>query len=364
MEVMPALDLGKMLGLEHPKLHEENPVIENSSTRQTFGSEAVKAQDQGVDLTQISGEIVVGIDGSEQSYGALLWAEREAQRRGTAIRLVTAYSLPVFTGTGFDAGYSVVDQEALRAGVAQILDEAKTRIGETDIELRATAETGDATGVLLELSKRAELVVVGSRSTGGFLGRLLGTVSTSLPAHSHCPTVAVPASYAEQVDKDRSILDESKTIVVGSDGSDQARLAILKAADEANRRGVKLTLVNALAPYTGALNWVPSAIDFEAMYREIADLQRKAAKWVREFYPQLEIEFKLVDGSPVQVLLEAGKDAALVVVGTRGRGGVKGMILGSTSQGVLHNAKVPLMIVPELDDERLASAPTAEISWG
>lgn len=339
-------------------------MTENSSQHKSFGTQAVAARDTGVDLTKILGEIIVGIDGSEQSYGALIWAVHEAKRRGVPVRLVTAYSLPVFTGTGFDAGYSVVDEEALRGGVAQILDEAISRVGETDVELRATVETGDATGVLLELSKRAELMVVGSRSHGGFLGRLLGTVSTSLPAHSHCPTVAVPMSYGDKIDKDRTLLNHSKTIVVGSDGSDQARVAILKAAEEADRRGVKLTLVNALAPYTGALNWVPAAVDFEAMYKEIADLQRKAAHWVRGYYPELEIEFKLIDGSPVQVLLEAGKESSLLVVGTRGRGGVAGMLLGSTSQGVLHNAEVPVMIVPELDDERADEAPTAEISWG
>ncbi len=339
-------------------------MTESSSANASFGARALAARDAGVDLTQISGEVIVGIDGSEQSYGALIWAVAEAKRRGVSVRLVTAYSLPVFTGTGFDAGYSVVDEEALRDGVAQILDEAVSRVGETDVELRATVETGDATGVLLELSKRAELMVVGSRSHGGFLGRLLGTVSTSLPAHSHCPTVAVPASYGEKIDKDRSLLERGLPVVVGSDGSEQARLAILKAADEAHRRGVKLTLVNALAPYTGALNWVPSAVDFEAMYREIADLQRKAAQWVRGFYPELEIEFKLIDGSPVQVLLEAGKDADLLIVGTRGRGGVAGMLMGSTSQGVMHNTQVPVMIVPDIEDSRTDSAPEAKVSWG
>ncbi|WP_237209011.1 universal stress protein [Rothia nasimurium] len=330
----------------------------------TFGEKAVAARDNLADVANAAGEIIVGIDGSEQSYGALQWAVHEAAVRKVPVRMVTAYSLPVFTGTGFDAGYSMVDEEALTDGVAQILDEAYSRVGDSGVELRATVETGDATAVLLELSKKAELMVVGSRSHGGFLGRLLGTVSTSLPAHSHCPTVAVPHSFAEKIEADPAILDRSLPIVVGSDGSDEARLAMMQAADEANRRGVKLTLVNALAPYTGTLNWVPAAVDFEALYREIADLQRKAAEWIRGYFPQLEIEFKLIDGSPVQVLLEAGKTADLVVVGTRGRGGIAGMILGSTSQGILHNTQVPVMIVPQIDDPRIEQAPDASVSWG
>lgn len=331
----------------------------------TFGAKAVRDRNESRDLSTISGEIIVGIDGSEQGYGALKWAVAEARRRKVPVRLVTAYSLPVFTGAGFDAGYSVIDEEALTEGVAQILDEAVSRLGNVDdVELRSSVQTGDATGVLIELSKKAELIVVGSRSHGSFLGRLLGTVSTSLPGHSHCPTVAVPASYGEAIEKDPSILERAGEIVVGSDGSDEARSAMLAAAEEAQRRGVKLVLVNALAPYTGALNWVPAAVDFEAMYREIATLQRQAAEWIRSYYPELEIEFRLIDGSPVQVLLEAGKDAGLLVVGTRGRGNVAGSILGSTSQGVLHHTKVPLMVVPVSDDPRVQAAPEAGVQWG
>ena len=330
----------------------------------TFGEKAVAARNDIAEVANAAGEIIVGIDGSEQSYGALRWAVHEAEVRKVPVRMVTAYSLPVFTGTGFDAGYSMVDEQALTDGVAQILDEAHSRVGETSVELRATVETGDATAVLLELSKKAELMVVGSRSHGGFLGRLLGTVSTSLPAHSHCPTVAVPHSYAEKIEADPGILGGGQSVVVGSDGSDEARLAMMQAADEASRRGVKLTLVNALAPYTGALNWVPAAVDFEALYREIADLQRKAAEWIRGYFPNLEIEFKLIDGSPVQVLLEAGKAADLIVVGTRGRGGIAGMLLGSTSQGILHNTQVPVMIVPQIEDPRIDQAPDAGVTWG
>ncbi|MBM7051681.1 universal stress protein [Rothia sp. ZJ1223] len=337
-----------------------------AESHESFGVQAVRNRTNEADLANISGEIIVGLDGSEQSYGGLLWAAHEAKLRQVPLRIVTAYSLPVFTGSGFDSGYTVVDEEVLEEGVAQILDEAQKRLGALadEVELRTSVQTGDASVILLELSKRAELMVVGSRSHGSFLGRLLGTVSTSLPAHSHCPTVAVPQSYAEKIADNPAVLNEKQPVVVGSDGSDQARIAMLKAAEEAERRGVKLVLVNALAPYTGALNWVPAAVDFEAVYREIAALQRKAAEWIRSYFPSLEIEFKLIDGSPAQVLVEEGKNASLMVVGTRGRGGLAGMVLGSTSQGVLHHAHTPLMVVPELEDSRIENAPSADITWG
>jgi nucleotide-binding universal stress UspA family protein len=336
----------------------------SNRSAESFGARAVAARGKLPDPEAIEGEIIVGIDGSEQSYGALSWAVAEAKRRHVPIRLVTAYSLPVFTGTGFDSGYSVIDEQALADGVAQILDEAYERVKEEGIELRATVETGDASSLLVRLSEHAELMVVGSRSARGFVGRLLGTVSTSLPAHSKCPVVVVPHAWAKRHAQDAGTLTPSLGVAVGSDGSHQARIAIVKAAEEAQRMGVGLKLVNALAPYTGALTWVPAAVDFEAMHREIDELQNRAIQWIRGHFPDLEITAERIDGSPVQVLLEAGESADLVVVGTRGRGGLRGMLLGSISQGVLHSSQNPVMIVPDVDDPRTEDAPEAGVAWG
>ena len=336
----------------------------SNRSAESFGARAVAARGKLPDAEAIEGEIIVGIDGSEQSYGALSWAVAESKRRRVPIRLVTAYSLPVFTGTGFDSGYSVIDEQALADGVAQILDEAYERVKGEGIDLRATVETGDASSLLVRLSEHADLMVVGSRSARGFVGRLLGTVSTSLPAHSKCPVVVVPHAWAKRHAEDAGALTPSLGVAVGSDGSDQARIAIVKAAEEAQRMGVGLRLVNALAPYTGALTWVPAAVDFEAMHREIDELQNRAIQWIRGHFPDLEITAERIDGSPVQVLLEAGENADLVVVGTRGRGGLRGMLLGSISQGVLHSSQNPVMIVPDVDDPRTEDAPEAGVVWG
>ena len=145
-------------------------MTENNGVRQdggSFGREAVAQRASSPSAEELRGEIVVGIDGSEQSFGALTWAVAEAERRGAAVRLVTAYSLPVFTGSGFDAGYSVVDEKALEDGVAQILDEARSRVSDAQVELRATVETGDASAILVDFSAEADLIVVGSRAARG-----------------------------------------------------------------------------------------------------------------------------------------------------------------------------------------------------
>ncbi|MFI7480847.1 universal stress protein [Kocuria sp. M1R5S2] len=313
------------------------------------GSEAQRSLDA-------TGEIVVGIDGSEQSLGALRWAAREARRRDRPLRLVTAYSLPVFSGSGFDTGYATVDEAALTRGVQELLDHAADQVRDVGVELRATVETGDPSGALLELSRTAELLVLGSRGRGGLLGRLLGTVSTAVPAHSRCPTGVVPLPWsrehlrAEDVRSTHAVVDR---VVVGSDGSNQARAAMLYAAEEARLLGVPLSVVCALPPVSGALAWMPTAVDFEVMHDDVARALRGGVAWLKSWFPDLEIDAELADGAPVQALVEQTRRNRLVVLGTRGRGGFAGMLLGSTSQGVLHNAAGPVLVVPDRYDERI-----------
>ena len=305
-----------------------------------------------------TGEVVVGIDGSEQSLGALRWAAREARRRDRPVRLVTAYSLPVFSGSGFDTGYATVDEAALARGVEELLDHAAGQVRDVGVELRATVETGDPSGTLLELSRTAELLVLGSRGRGGLLGRLLGTVSTAVPGHAGCPTGVVPLPWSkehltrEELTGTRALVEG---VVVGSDGSPQARAAMLYAAEEARMLGVPLTVVCALPPLSGALAWMPTAVDFELMYDGVARALNGGVAWLKSWFPELEIGSELADGAPVQVLVDQTRRNRLVVLGTRGRGGFAGMLLGSTSQGVLHNAAGPVLVVPDRHDERIAT---------
>ncbi|WP_101851517.1 universal stress protein [Kocuria flava] len=308
------------------------------------------------DAPDVTGEIVVGIDGSEQSLGALRWAAREGRRRGLPVRMVTAYSLPVFSGSGFDTGYATVDEAALARGVEELLNDAAAQVRSTGVELRATVETGDPSGALLELSRTAELLVLGSRGRGGLLGRLLGTVSTAVPAHAKCPTGVVPLPWSKEHLGEEALAGTAalvERVVVGSDGSSQARAAMLEAAEEARLLDVPLTVVCAVPPVSGAVAWMPTAVDFEAMYDDVARALQGGVAWLKSWFPDLEIGSELADGPPVQVLVDQTRRNRLVVVGTRGRGGFAGMLLGSTSQGVLHNAAGPVLIVPDRYDERI-----------
>lgn len=300
--------------------------------------------------------IVVGIDGSEQSNCALIWAVREAKLRKSHIHLVTAYTVPIFAASGLDGGYATVDDDVIRQGAEAVLREAAATVAHEDIELDARVENGDAAGVLLELSESAELLVVGTRGRGGFIGRLLGSVSTAVPAHSKCPTVTIPLSCAARLGQGTppktAPPEVEKVVTVGVDGSDQARYAVLVAAEQAQRSGFALRIICAIQPYTGSLSWLPAPVDRESLFAEIQIQLDAGEKWIRHHFPKLPIEVNLVEGTAVDVLVKASETSELLVLGTRGRGGFAGMMLGSTTDGVRHHAKGPVMVVRDREDPR------------
>ncbi len=308
--------------------------------------------------------IVVGVDGSDQGNCALVWAAREAARRRRPLHMVTAYTVPIFAASGLDGGYATVDDDVIREGAEAVLQQAVAKLAGQDLQLDARVESGDAAGVLLEMSETAELLVFGSRGRGGFVGRLLGSVSSALPAHSKCPTVTVPLSCADRLGEtphhspgrqDRPSTAEVQNVVtVGVDGSDQARLAVLVAAEQAQRAGRSLHVICAVPPYTGSMAWVPAPLDRDALFRDIHVQLDAGLAWLTSHFPSLPIRTELADGAPVEVLIEATKTSELLVLGTRGRGGFAGMLLGSTTDGVLHHAKGPVMVVPDKEDPRLA----------
>ncbi|WP_422935085.1 universal stress protein [Sinomonas sp. P47F7] len=315
--------------------------------------------------------IVVGVDGSDHGRCALIWAAREAQRRRRPLHVVTAYSVPIFAASGLDGGYSTIDDTVIQDGAKAVLREALDSIERFDgLDVTSSVESGDAAGVLLQFSETAELLVFGSRGRGGFVGRLLGSVSSALPAHAKCATVTVPLRFAqrlgESVDDKRVRAEEAKEapkavehiVAVGVDGSEQARVAVLVAAEEAMLLGVPLRVICAVPQFSGSLAWVPAPVDREQLFKDIQAQLKAGTAWLQSHFPDLEVQTSLVDGAPVDVLVDVSRGVDLLVLGTRGYGGFAGMLLGSTTDGVLHHAKGPVMVVPDHHDERLADRPS------
>lgn len=305
--------------------------------------------------------VLVGVDGSPESLGAVDWAVARAARAGWRVHILCAYSLPSFTTASLDGGYAALDDSAIRSGAQAVVDEAVSRAQGHGVTVTSSLETGDPAGVLVDLSAEAVLSVVGTRGGGGFADRLLGTVSSALPAHAHCPTVVVPR-HVEGAD-----FTPVRRIVVGVDGSESARKALKWAVAEADAWGAEITAVAAvpMASGAGALAWLPAAVDRDQVLADVrAGLDQAVSEAVKD-HPGVTVRRHALDGNAAQLMAEFSTAVDLVVVGSRGRGGFSGLLLGSTSQGVLSHAACPVMVVPSrTSDERLGNARGAAAPWG
>jgi nucleotide-binding universal stress UspA family protein len=304
--------------------------------------------------------VLVGVDGSPASLAAADWAANYARVHGFGLHLVCAYSVPSFTAAALDGGYAALDDSAIAEGARAVLDEAVARVSVTGVRTTSAVATGDASAVLVELSADAATVVVGTRGRGGFAERLLGTVSSALPAHAHCPTVVVPRrEHAEdRAEHELPTRPVVRRIVVGVDGSPAAELALERAIREAEAWDAELTAVAGVPIGTGTsyLAWLPATIDHEAVLRDVAEGLDVVVDRALADHPGIQVRRHVLDGTGAQLLTEFSTAVDLVVLGSRGRGGFAGLLLGSTSQAVLHHASCPVMVVTtrckdEDDDE-------------
>lgn len=309
--------------------------------------------------------VLVGVDGSPPSLIALDWAAAYAQVHGCALHFVCAYSVPTFTAAALDGGYAALDDSAIADGARAVLDEALARVEPLGLRTSSAVATGDAAAVLVEMSREAGLVVVGTRGRGGFAERLLGTVSSAVPAHAHCPTVVVPFRRGDRTGVTAGDLESGaasaerpgpdddgdhlpvRRVVVGVDGSPSAEVALARAIDEAEAWGAELTALTAVPIGTTSsfLAWLPGSIDHETVLRDVGEGLDVVVDRALEGHPDLQVRRHVLDGTAAQLLTEFSTAVDLVVVGSRGRGGFAGLLLGSTSQAVLHHASCPVMVV-------------------
>ena len=229
-----------------------------------------------------------------------------------------------------------------------MLDEAVARVGD-QVVVTSAVETGDSTGILIELSKQAGLVVIGKERGTGFADRLFGAVSTSLAPHAHCPVVMIPVRHGEAT----ALRLPVRRIVVGVDGSASAKVALKRAIQEAEVWDAELTAVAAvpIGQSGGTMTWMPGATDRDALLADVTEgLNVMVDAALGDSSRQ--VRRHALDGSPAALLTEFSTAVDLMVVGTRGRGGFAGLLLGSTSQAVIAHSDCPIMVVPaKLEDE-------------
>jgi nucleotide-binding universal stress UspA family protein len=275
-----------------------------------------------MEQTTTADPIVVGYDGSPAADHALRWAVAEGKRRHSPVNVVHIVEWPVTMAPG-DGNWLSEDQMlAAKAGV----DLAVARAG--DGADQVSIMEGSIVGTLCELSHKASMIVLGARGGGGFSGLLVGSVVLSVAVHAACSVVVVRGR--ERTDS------AALPVVVGVDDSASGRLAAWFAFAEAQMRGCGLVAVRA---------WHPGADPTGELETAERVALRQALAESRQAFPEVPLTLRLVADRPAKTLIDASEQAQLVVAGTRGMGGFRGLLLGSVGQQVLHHAHCPVAVV-------------------
>jgi len=274
--------------------------------------------------------VVVAFDGSEPSHTALRLGTEFAVARGADLLLVCAVEVsidPTWTGAFGETAHKALTTAARTA--AATLDEAR---------VSQLVRTGHAPTALLEITRPGDLLVTGTHGHRPVVGVLLGSTSSSLITHAHCPVlVARPTTIAA-----------SAPVVVGVDGSRAAHGALRMAADEADRLRVPLRAIAAVPPVIDAAGMVSGPDD--ATLRAAESRLAEAVAGLRQDRPDLVIDMVVSQTHPVETLLRASHDAGLLVLGSRGRGPIKSALLGSVSRDVAQRAACSVLVVRPFDN--------------
>lgn len=289
-------------------------------------------------MTSTHARIVAAVDGSPRSLQAALWAADEAALRHEPMRLVHAVEDDVLTyGAWVAPPQSYFD--ALRADGEQILADARDAVQDRHpgLDLTVALYTAGPVPALLEESGSALLLVLGAHGRGDAGGLLLGSCVVAVAEHARCPVAVVRG----RDDDDPPPTDGP--VIVGVDGSPVSDAAVASAFDEASWRRADLVAVHAwTAPAAYRRDARAGSGTSETSEHEV--LAERLAGW-QEKYPDVTVRRVVDRNHPVRSLLEHSRGGQLLVVGSRGRGGFTGMLLGSTSQSLIHHATLPVLVV-------------------
>jgi nucleotide-binding universal stress UspA family protein len=286
--------------------------------------------------------VVVGYDGSADAELAVEWAARQARRHNHALTVLSVVNddewiLEYWRREAVLHGGKIVAKEGAE----------RARAAAPGLNVTSMTKVGPAAACLVEASRDAALVVVGSRGRGTLINLAIGSVAAAVASHASCPVVVVRGSGD-------IVVGPNYPVVVGVDGSPPSRAALAFAAAQAREASAPLTVVcarNVLAGegWNDAYVGVAVALDegtMRADERRVAQETLDAAvDWVRWNHPDVAVTALMPEGPPAVELVRVGDDAGLIVVGTRGRGAFASLLLGSVSHAVVHAATRPVAVV-------------------
>jgi len=283
--------------------------------------------------------IVVGVDGSAGARLALEWALAEAVRRGAAVEVLTAFPVDFYWTDAFllDRGQLDRLRADTEARARALVEELRSEVdGAAELAVDVVVCAGAPAAHLVQQAEDADLLVVGSRGQGAVRSALVGSVALHCAAHARCPVVVVHPTAAATPEPGR--------VVVGLDDSDHARAALTAAAAEAAALGADLEAVLAYEPpnywsdYYAVLAPPPG--------ETAAHAQRRGEAIVREVLgDEAAVRVVAVEGHPAPVLMRQAEGARLLVLGSRSRNQLEGVVLGSVALHAVMHAPCPVLVV-------------------
>lgn len=279
-------------------------------------------------------KIVAGVSDSPASRAAVEWAAREAELRHVPLVLLHANTLPIGAWPVAPVPVGYLDWQ-MKVG-RELLDDTRRFVEKaTDGAVSVTSEliVATPTAALVDASRTAGMVVVGSRGKGALSRLVMGSVSAGVLHRAQCPVVVVQA--------DAPAPASDAPVLLGFDGSPSSQSAIALAFDEASRRRVGLVAMHAW--------WSPGAFempgfDWETLRPEVNRQIREMLTAWQHHFPDVPVERVVVADRPAERLVERSRSCQLVVVGNHGYGAVSGALLGSVSSAVVQASTVPVLV--------------------
>ena len=296
----------------------------------------------------MSHRVIVGLDGSHESLAAADWAAAEAQRRSVPLSLVQVREVGAYP-------YSpIVDDEIEIRWAERITRETEAELASRYPGLRTVREelAGRPATVLTHLATESDLLVLGSRGLGGFMGFLVGSVALPAAAHARCPVVLVRAGADSEAARatggPATAVRPPGDIVLGLDLGQSCDELLDFAFAAARRQRRRLRVVHGwhLPPAAHAAGRKAGHEEHRQAGQDKDRVLRETLKPWEEKYPDVEVDAQTVVKRPARHLVEAAADASMVVVGRRVHRSPVGTTLGNVTHSVLHHSRAPVVVVP------------------